>query len=306
MQRRELLRTLAALGFGGLAASCAPAAQRTTAGGPGAPSSAAAFDPIRLVAPEAEHSLSLVSGSFEQLTGSRPFAFGAYRQTEDGAQPLPGAELSLYVVPEGGEPSDPVPTTFHEVPGNPLGAYVAEVDLDRPGVTSFVAVTPDGRAGVDTLQVVRPRDSTLPAPGGEAVAVPTPTFRQPLGYETVCTREPDCGMHDVSLAQALQAGREVALLFATPAYCQTAICGPVVDVLEQVRTEAEWGKRAFIHVEIYADEGQNVGKPVEQWELPSEPWLFAIDRAGIIQARADGPLLTLPDQLTALLKDTPA
>ncbi len=295
---------MAAVGAGGIALSCSPA-RRGAAGSAVQPSSAAAFDPVRLVAPEAELSLSVVSGSFEQLTGSHPLAFGVYRQTEDGAQPLPDADLRLYVVPEGGTPSEPIATTFQEVPGNPLGAYVADVTLQQPGVTSFVAVTADGgQAGVDTLQVVRPEKSTLPAPGTEAIVVPTPTLRRPLGYETICTREPKCGMHEVSLDQALRQERSVALMFATPAYCQTAICGPVVDVLEQVRTSRGGDERAFIHVEIYTDEGQNVGKPVEQWQLPSEPWLFAIDRSGMIQARADGPLLTLPEQVTALLRSS--
>ncbi len=300
MHRRQLLRAFAAFGAGTLAVSCGPSSRGSS--GSGSQSSASSFDPVELVAPDAEESLSVVSGSFEQLTGNHPLAFGVYRQTTEGAQPLGGEPLELYVVGEAGEISPPLPASYHEVPGNPLGAYVADVQLEEPGVTSFVAVTADGeRAGVDTLQVVRPEQSTLPAPDQEAIVVATPTARRPLNYEKLCTREPNCGMHEVSLDQALRQKRPVALLFATPAYCQTAICGPVVDILEQVRTGDNWGRRAFIHVEIYADQGQNVGKPVEQWQLPSEPWLFAIDRSGMIQARADGPLLTLPDHVTAML-----
>ena len=42
------------------------------------------------------------------------------------------------------------------------------------------------------------------------------------------------------------------LLFATPQFCQSRVCGPVVDVAEQVKEE--YGdKAAFIHMEIYKD-----------------------------------------------------
>lgn len=102
-------------------------------------------------------------------------------------------------------------------------------------------------------------------------------------------------MHDVSLEQAVAEGRPVVLLFATPAYCQTAMCGPAVSNLDEIRGEQDWGDVAFIHVEIYSDEGQTVTQPVQEWGLPSEPWLFTIDREGTIVDRLDSVLI--PDEM---------
>ena len=109
-------------------------------------------------------------------------------------------------------------------------------------------------------------------------------------------------MHEVSLAQMLAEGRPVVLEFATPAYCQTAVCGPSVEVLDDVRTDRDWGDVVFIHVEIYRDAGQTIAEPVEQWGLPSEPWLFAIGADGTIEDRMDGPLLTSPAHVAGMIE----
>ncbi len=84
--------------------------------------------------------------------------------------------------------------------------------------------------------------------------------------------------------------KPVILLFATPALCQTRVCGPVVDVAEQVK--AKRGKDAeFIQMEIFRDNDINKGyRPqVRAYNLPTEPWVFAIDRKGKVAARIEGP-----------------
>src|SRR3546814_11078234 len=68
-------------------------------------------------------------------------------------------------------------------------------------------------------------------PGDAIPAVATPPPTDARGVNPICTAEPACPLHDVSLADALGEGRPIALLVATPAFCQIAICGPVLDVL---------------------------------------------------------------------------
>jgi hypothetical protein len=95
-------------------------------------------------------------------------------------------------------------------------------------------------------------------------------------------------MHDEDLADVL--GRKpVVLLFATPALCQTRICGPVVDVAEQVKQE-HGDDVAFIHQEIYVDNSIDKGSrpPVKAFGLPSEPWLYVIDRKGEVSTAIEG------------------
>jgi hypothetical protein len=85
-------------------------------------------------------------------------------------------------------------------------------------------------------------------------------------------------------------GKEpVVLLFATPQFCQSRVCGPVVDVAEQVKEE--YGDRAeFIHMEIFNENDPNKGvrKQVGAFHLPSEPWLFVIDEDGRISDAVEG------------------
>ena len=84
-------------------------------------------------------------------------------------------------------------------------------------------------------------------------------------------------MHDDDLAEVL-GKKPVVLLFATPALCQSRVCGPVVDIAEQVKRD-RGDEAAFIHMEIYNDNPANEGlRPqVQAYGLPTEPWLF-VDR----------------------------
>ena len=43
-------------------------------------------------------------------------------------------------------------------------------------------------------------------------------------------------MHDVDFADVV-GKKPTVLLFATPALCQSRVCGPVVDVAEQVKRD---------------------------------------------------------------------
>jgi hypothetical protein len=169
-----------------------------------------------------------------------------------------------------------------------------------------VAAVDGTTAGLATLSVKTPKGSELPAPGDAAVVAATATVDRRRGVRDLCTREPACGMHEVSLHTALRQGRPVVATFATPAYCQTAVCGPSVDTVEKVRTSRDWGDTAFVHVEIYRDAGKTVAEPVEKWRLPSEPWLFTIRADGSIAGRVDGPLLVLPEQVASLVGDISA
>lgn len=300
MNRRALLQALGTAGAAGLLGSCSRA--REAPGSIGQPSPEGSLDRlVARIAPEAEQDLSVVTGSYEQLVGNdRPLAFGL---TDSANEPLAGLDVEVYISALDGPTPQPLPpgpaaAEFREIPGNPLGLYVARVNLERPGNTAVVVVTRDGaRAGLAAVPVRTIEQSGFPAPTELAPAIATPTVADPLGLVELCTRRPPCPMHEVSLDTALAEGRPVMLEFATPAYCQTSVCGPAVDVLDQVRAARDWGEVAWIHVEIYRDEGRTLAPPVEQWSLPSEPWLYAIAGDSVIAARADGPLLNLPDEV---------
>lgn len=258
---------------------------------------------VEAVAGDRTRDLTLINASFEQLTGEdQLWAFGLVGP--DNA-PVREAEVEIWVGDRDGEPAlGPFPTTFREVPNQPLGLYTTRFDVPVPGDIPVVAVTADGGAGHTVLRVADPEGAAVPAPGTEAISVATPTTDELMGFERLCTLDPPCGMHEVSLDDALADGRPVVLTIATPAFCETAICGPTVEVVETVRTGgAVPDDVAWIHLEVFTDSGATLADQVAAWQLPSEPWIFGIDADGTISGRLDGPLTVLPEEISALARD---
>ncbi len=152
--------------------------------------------------------------------------------------------------------------------------YSAELDFPRLGGWRIAAIVRDGdelkggllpSAEVDLFQ-------RIPRVGDKAPFIHTPTAKDAQGdLSKITTRVPPDSQNKVDYAEAL--GKEpIALLFATPQFCQSRVCGPVVDVAEQAKQE--YGdKAAFIHMEIYEDNDPGLGtRPqVRAFHLPSEP-----------------------------------
>ena len=93
------------------------------------------------------------------------------------------------------------------------------------------------------------------------------------------------------MAQALAAHDPFVLTFATPQFCQSRTCGPVVDVVSAVRKRQPAGSPVrFIHVEIYKgnDPANGVNRWVKQWRLPTEPFTYVVDRKGVIRTKLEG------------------
>lgn len=177
-------------------------------------------------------------------------------------------------------------TTLHKA-GLPKGrgVYVAEPVFDVPGVWGAIALT-RGRKVKFAVQVKEAPEA--PAVGSAAPLVASPTKSEPLGVKPICTRVPRCPLHDVSLDELAGTGRPIAVLFATPALCQSAYCGPVLDELLELRGNYD-GRIDFVHVEIYrSNTGADISPTVEAWGLPSEPWLYTVDAGGTIVGRIDG------------------
>jgi hypothetical protein len=129
-----------------------------------------------------------------------------------------------------------------------------------------------------------------PDVGAKAVRVHTPTLTDVGGNASaIDTRRPPAeDLLQDDLADVL-GKRPVVLTFATPLLCQSRVCGPVVDVVEEVKAHAPKAV-AFIHVEVYNDNQVAKGyRPqLTAWRLPTEPWTFVIDRRGRIASRFEG------------------
>jgi hypothetical protein len=99
---------------------------------------------------------------------------------------------------------------------------------------------------------------------------------------------PDPRLHQVRIADAIAQGKPQLIVFATPQFCTTRMCGPVVDIVRTLLPT--YGKRvAFIHQEIWQDfADKKVFPTVEEWRLFTEPWIFVVDGQGIIRAKFEG------------------
>jgi hypothetical protein len=169
--------------------------------------------------------------------------------------------------------------------------YAAQVPFAKPGSYSVMAVTLVGGkpvAAPGQLKVIKPADDRIPEVGEPAPKVQTDTVASAGGdVEAIDTRRPTSDMHGDFAKEV--GSKPVALLFATPQLCQSRVCGPVVDVGLQLR--ARYGDRVdFIHQEVYTDNDPKKGlrKPLQQFHLQTEPWLFVVGKDGRISARLEG------------------
>jgi len=182
--------------------------------------------------------------------------------------------------------------------------FTTDAELAPKG-TVWAQATADGKKAVVPIEIVEAMTGL--DHGQRMPAVRTPSPGDNAGLEQVCTRSGGpCPWHDISLDQALTQGRPLAVLVATPAFCQTATCGPVLDVL--LRAQPEIGDRVgFVHLEVYAARptGPDISRTpqapaVKAFGLASEPVLYTVGADGTVRDRIDGLFGT--SEATAALK----
>jgi len=197
-----------------------------------------------------------------------------------------GKRARVAIAPPGKTPTELVDAT-PRAEGLPefRGVYTIERAFDVAG-TWAGRLEYQGEAS-DFLFVVH-SEPIAPAPGEPAPTAASPTAGAALGVDPLCTREPPCPLHTLSLDSLIGKGRPTVVMFATPALCQTRYCGPVLDTLMPI-AEDHSAVIDTVHVEIYSDRtGKRAAPTVEAWGLPSEPWLYGIDAQGTVISRIDG------------------
>jgi hypothetical protein len=194
--------------------------------------------------------------------------------------------------------------TTTDDPDAATAVYSTQLDFTSDGEWRVAAIVKEGDRLTATLlpSAVVGEFKRIPGVGQRAPRIHTPTAEDVGGdLSQITTRIPPDTQNKIDFADAL--GREpIALLFATPQFCQSRVCGPVVDVAEQVK-ETYGDQVAFIHMEIYNDNEPEKGtRPqVRAFHLPSEPWLFVIDREGVIRSEVEGAFGV--DLMTKLVKE---
>lgn len=159
--------------------------------------------------------------------------------------------------------------------------------FERPGVATAEA-TYRGRTAKAALEVQAPAATKVPFPGQPMRPAKSPTFAQPLGVNPVCTRQPPCPLHQVSIDAALAERRPLAVLFSTPALCESRLCGPVLENL-LAQQEPFGAQVRMIHVEIFPtpERKKPLVQAVEDYGLDNEPVLFLAGADGVARQRLD-------------------
>ena len=199
----------------------------------------------------------------------------------------------------GAQASDmaPIIATFHPWPYGKRGLYVATINFDSPGSWILnVSLTEDNEASMVSIPVgVRTR-TQAPMNGDVAIKSNNRTLADVQDVEELTTgslHDPD--LYQISIADAILRGRAAVVVFASPAFCLNAVCGPQVEVVQKLK--ATFGEAAdFIHVDFYDNPREIQGDltraiispTVREWGLPSSEWTFMIDQHGHVFKRFEG------------------
>jgi hypothetical protein len=193
------------------------------------------------------------------------------------------------------------------------GLYRANVTIDQAGEWGLEAILDPGTAQARTGRFIFDvrQTGTSVALGAVPPSEDTPIATDAAGIAEISTDDdPDPDFYTTSISGALAAHEPFVVVFATPAFCRSATCGPTLDLVKTAAADFK-GRLTFIHVEPYEltmtdghlqpvlDENNNPipVQAVEDWGLPTEPYVFVVDASGKVSAKFEG--LASPDELTA-------
>ena len=211
-----------------------------------------------------------------QLVAVTPAIYHRLETIEQGRQ--------VHMHPDGSQ-------HLHGTATDAQGIYVAELTLDRPGPWGIEIVA---RQGSDPVEASRVTVTVLDAARSPVPGMPAPRSRNLIASDVADLRlidtsePPDPRLHQTRIADAIQQRRPLIIVFATPKYCTSRVCGPVLDVVRTLMP-AYARQVAFVHQELWQDGRMETPAPtVTEWKLQSEPWIFLVDADGLVRARFEG------------------
>lgn len=197
--------------------------------------------------------------------------------------------------------------TLRDGIGSPLGEYTGEFvwtipdvqglyafEMDIPGAATYQLTIDAGELGdlgPIGFQVV---DDPIQVASGESAPLSeTRTLDDAPLDDLTSDPDPRESFYEMTVAEAVQSGPSV-IVFATPAWCTSQACGPMLDQVKAIATD--YPDLNFVHVEVY--ENIHVTDPsdlilvpaVGEWGIPSEPWLYVTDGDGMVSAAFEGAI----------------
>lgn len=278
-----------------------------------APSPTAAAEPQQQTAPDLNS-----PGNLQIALATQDFGVGRNRLVfgiiDSKKGPLLNAkvEISTFRLSETGQegPIETMIATYRKWPVSG-GVYAIEVSFDRPGIWGIgaVVVEDDGMPRPASARLEIPESTSSVALGSPAPRSETKTMDSADSLDKITTdTSPDPDLYKMTVAEALDAGKPLVVTFSTPAYCQTATCGPQLAVVKDLK-DKYGGRMNFIHVEVYDNPHEiqgnlsrgKISATLDEWGLLSEPWTFIIDSSGLVQHKFEA--FTTKDELEEAIDD---
>ncbi len=249
-----------------------------------------------------------IPGNSELVVGKNRVAIAVVDSKNDKLLGDPGNSVQLQFKDANGAPiGQPENATFVEAIPGTTGFWVVNHTFDAAGnVKATITMTRgDQTTSVDVTFVIA-QTGSAPMIGAAAPPTKNPTITtEPNRKKLTTDPQPDDAFYQMTVAQAIEAHKPFVVVFATPAFCQSALCGPVLDNVKEI--QPEFADRVnFIHIEPYvlddngslvtaADGGPKPAQPTTDWNLQTEPWVFVVGADGKVTDRFEGS--ASPDEL---------
>ncbi len=204
----------------------------------------------------------------------------------------PDREAVMVLRDENGAPIEKYPMEFIWTIPDQRGLYVANVVFPEAAIYQ-VNIDAEGYQTAGPVGVVAFEDPVVVQAGEPAPRSATRTSADYPDLAVISSDpDPDPKMYELSIDQAVSNGRPTVVVFATPAWCVTQTCGPLLDQTKALGST--FPDVDFVHVEVYEDiqvttfDDLETVDAVTEWGLPSEPWVFVIDADGTVSASFEG------------------
>lgn len=229
--------------------------------------------------------------SSELVVGSNRVVLGLLDAND---APAADPEIEVVVAPVGpdGKPRGAIRTDFVWSLKPVVGVYVTHMEFPSPGTyDALVQITGDDVQQRSELTLEVAQKGTTPALGSPAPPVDTPTASTGKEIAIVSTDDdPEPRFYRYSITSALKRREPFVVVFATPKFCESQVCGPTLETVKEVAEG--YPQVNFIHIEPYELPPQpndlKLVPAAEEWGLPSEPYVFVVDAKGRVAAKYEG------------------
>ena len=232
--------------------------------------------------------LDVIFGTPDLGTGEQRIAFAITARDTVVREP------ALDVVVRRGSDRQALSARYHPFPAGSRGVYVAQATFLKAGdYTLEVSVPVDGKAVHLAIPVEVAAKPRSPAIGDRAPASRN-RVASDVGALTELTTsiEADPTLYRARIADAIAAGRPFVVVFASPAFCTTPLCGPQVEDLSALAKQYA-GQAEFVHVDIYdnpheikGDLSRSRRSPLlKEWGITTDEWTFVVASDGRVAAR---------------------